>query len=307
MDLKKLNKEIPRFIGWVTLVVCSFIIKVIPSAWLYKFAEGLAGLGFILLSKHKRIARESLKTAFGKEKSDQELNLIVKKCFVYMVTSALEMLFLPEKPLLLRKKVSIEGECHLDEALSRGKGVILVSAHFGNFPLIMAKLPLEGYTCSVIMRHMRDTRIEKILFKHHVLYDGLKIIYSQPRNICVEETIRFLRNNELVFIPMDQNFGTAGVYVDFFGKKAATATGPVIFAERTGAAILPCFIIRQNNDRHKIIFEPPLKWETGKSHNETVLINVQNITNVIEAYIRKYPEEWGWIHRRWKSRPKGER
>jgi len=119
----------------------------------------------------------------------------------------------------------------------------------------------------------------------------------------VNNTIAALRNNELVFIPIDQNFGTAGVFVNFFGRKAATATGPVILAQRTKAALVPCFIIRQPGDRHKIIFEPALELSEGKDHRDTILINIQALTDIIESYIRKYPAEWGWIHRRWKSKP----
>ncbi|MBU1905372.1 MAG: lysophospholipid acyltransferase family protein, partial [Candidatus Omnitrophica bacterium] len=112
-----------------------------------------------------------------------------------------------------------------------------------------------------------------------------------------------LRNNEAVFLPLDQNFGSGGVFVDFFGKKAATAIGPVVFARRTKAAIVPCFIIRQKDDTHQIVFEPPLELEEGKDKQETIVINIQKLTNIIESYIRRYPAEWGWIHRRWKSKP----
>jgi KDO2-lipid IV(A) lauroyltransferase len=119
----------------------------------------------------------------------------------------------------------------------------------------------------------------------------------------VNSTIQALRNNEIVFIPIDQNFGTAGVFVNFFGRQAATATGPVIFAQRTKAALVPCFILRQKDDRHKIIFEAAIDLQEGKTPEETILINIQRLTDIIESYIRKYPAEWGWIHRRWKSQP----
>jgi len=152
------------------------------------------------------------------------------------------------------------------------------------------------------MRPMRDKTTEDYFFKTRQRY-GVKTIYSQPRKVCVEETIRSLRNNELVFIPIDQNFGTAGVFVDFFGVKAATATGPVVFAQRTNAALVPCFIVRQPDNRNKIIFEPELKLQQGATAQETVAINIQRLTDIIESYIRRYPAEWGWIHRRWKSRP----
>jgi KDO2-lipid IV(A) lauroyltransferase len=132
---------------------------------------------------------------------------------------------------------------------------------------------------------------------------GIKTIYSQPRNTCVNTTIESLRNNELVFIPIDQNFGTSGVFVNFFGTKAATATGPVVLAQRTGAKLLPCFIIRNPDDTHRLIFESEIGLVQGKDAQETVLINIQKLTGVIESYIRNYPAEWGWIHRRWKSKP----
>jgi KDO2-lipid IV(A) lauroyltransferase len=218
-----------------------------------------------------------------------------------MSKGAVELLFLMDRPALLRKRVELVGKKYLDEALARDKGVILVSAHFGNFPLLMAKLSLEGYKVAGIMRQMRDTRVEKkFLAKRTKL--GIKTIYFQPRTTCVNSTIASLRGNEVVFIPIDQNFGTGGVFVDFFGRKAATATGPVVLAQRTKAALLPCFIVRQPDDSHRIIFEPQLKLTEGKDAEETIAINIQRLTNIIESYIRKYPAEWGWVHRRWKSK-----
>ena len=119
----------------------------------------------------------------------------------------------------------------------------------------------------------------------------------------MNNSIHALRNNELIFIPIDQNFGTGGVFVNFFGQKAATATGPVILAQRTKAALIPCFILRQPLDQHRITFEKELELEEGKDPEDVILVNIQKLTNIIEAYIRKYPAEWGWIHRRWKSKP----
>jgi KDO2-lipid IV(A) lauroyltransferase len=219
-----------------------------------------------------------------------------------MAKAGLELMFFMDKPELLKKRVEFVGRENLEAALAKGKGVILVSAHFGNFPLMLAKLSLEGYKTSGIIRYMRDVQAEKFFMAKRTQV-GIKTIYSQPRKACVEETIRALRNNELVFIPLDQNFGTGGVFVNFFGRKAATATGPVVLALRTKATVLPCFIVRQKDDTHKIILEPVLDLKEGKDYQETIIINIQRLTDIIESYIRKYPAEWGWIHRRWKSRP----
>ncbi|MFA6130460.1 MAG: lysophospholipid acyltransferase family protein [Candidatus Omnitrophota bacterium] len=303
MDSKKLRKGLSRFMAWLGLNICSLIVRVIPPGYLYIFARNIASLAYVFAAKQKKIALESLDIAFGRQKSRQEIERIARDCFIYMAKSAVELMFFFDKPQMLKLKVDIQGIENLDKALGRGRGVILVSAHFGNFPLLLGRLALGGYKTCGIMRPMHDARVEKIFLEKRKRY-GVRTIYSQPRNECVNSTISALRNNEIVFIPIDQNFGTGGVFVNFFGKQAATATGPVILAQRTSAALIPCFIIRQpGGDRHKIIFEPELELKTGKDTQDTILINIQRLTDIIEAYIRKYPAEWGWIHRRWKSKP----
>jgi len=302
MDSKKIRKSLSRFMAWFGLNICSLIVRVIPSGYLYAFAKNIASLAYVFATKQKKIALDSLGIAFGQEKSQEEIEKIAKDCFIYMAKGAVELMFFFDKPHMLKGKVDLQGRQNLDAALARGRGVVLVSAHFGNFPLLLGRLAVDGYKTCGIMRPMHDARVEKIFFEKREKY-GVRTIYSQPRNECVNNTISVLRNNELVFIPIDQNFGTGGVFVNFFGKQAATATGPVILAQRTGAALIPCFIIRQPGDRHKIIFEPELELKEGKDNQDTVLINIQRLTDIIEAYIRKYPAEWGWIHRRWKSKP----
>ena len=305
MDWKKTTKGTKRFFARSGIQICSLIIKCLPRAMIYGFAKHMARLGYFIASKQRNIALEGLNAAFGKEKTPDEIKKIAKDCFIFMAKSGVELLFFIDRPKLIREKVSFLGKEHLDVALNKGKGVILVSAHFGNFPLMMAELSLEGYKIAGIIRYARDEKAEKIFYKQRQKV-GIKTIYSQPRKACVENSIRTLRNNELLFIPLDQNFGTGGVFVDFFGRKAATATGPVVLSLRTQAAIVPCFIIRGGNDTHQIIFEPEFRLEKSDTYEKTVFINIQRLTNIIESYIRKYPAEWGWIHRRWKSQFKEE-
>jgi Kdo2-lipid IVA lauroyltransferase/acyltransferase len=302
MDSKKFRKSFSRFAAWFGLNTCSLIVKVIPEEHLYVFARNIAALAYVFALKQKRIALDSLSIAFSQEKSRQEIEKIAKDCFTYMAKGAVELMFFFDKPLILKERVKIQGRQNLDKALADGRGVILVSAHFGNFPLLLGRLAQEGYKVAGIMRPMRDARVEKIFIKKRNDF-GVRTIYSQPRNECVNNTITALRNNELVFIPIDQNFGTGGIFVNFFGKKAATATGPVVLAQRTKAALIPCFIVRQPDDSHKIIFEPKLELKEQDDAQDTILMNIQELTNIIESYIRKYPAEWGWIHRRWKSKP----
>jgi len=305
MLFKKLGKSFRRTSAWLGLIFCSLIIKVLPRCLLYSFADGVAGLGYYLAGRQRRIAKESLSIAFGKGKTPSEIKRIIKTSFRYMAEGGLELMFLLERPSLIKEMAFLEGEERLKACLERGKGVILVTAHFGNFPLMMARLSLEGYPVYGIMRRMRDERVERIFFKKRKAL-GINTIYSQPRKTCIDESLRVLREGKLLFIQLDQNFGTKGVFVDFFGKKAATATGPVVLALRTKSAILPCFILHNSNRTYRIIFEPEYKIRLAKTLDETILLNIQALTGIIESYIRGYPEEWSWIHRRWKSRPKEE-
>ena len=287
------------------LFFCSRWLTRLPYPLVRVVTGILIGIGFCFTIRLKQITRESLRIAFGHAKTKNEIESIMRRCFDNFGKGMVELMYFMAHPFLIKEKVTIDGKEHLDRALERGKGVILVSAHFGNFPLMLLRLAQEGYTMNAIIRPARDQEIEKYFFKQRSQL-GLNTLYSQPRKACVDNTIRALRNHELVFIPLDQNFGSgAGVFVEFFGQQAATATGPVIFAQRTGAPILPVFIIREKADQHRIIIEPELTLEERANDDEMVHVNVAKITKLIESYIRRYPHEWGWMHRRWKSQPSG--
>ncbi len=282
------------------------------STWLlthlpYPVVRGVTGFfiaaGFALTVRQKRIARETLDIAFGDSRDGDEKKEIMRRCFTNLGKGMIELIYFMAHPRLIDGRVVFEGKEHLDDALARGKGVIGVSAHFGNFPLMLLRLARAGYDTSAIIRRTRDARVEEY-FQGLRERLGLNTIYSHPRKDCVDQSLRSLRRNGFLFIPLDQNFGSGGgVFVDFFGQKAATATGPVVFALRAGAPILPVFTIRQPDDTHKIIIEPPMDLDVREDDKETIHVNTARITGLIEEYIRRYPQEWGWMHRRWKSRP----
>jgi KDO2-lipid IV(A) lauroyltransferase len=304
MIFKKIQRSSVFTAGFGFFVVCSLILRFMPQFLLYEFAKAMAMLGYFFGLKFRRVALQNLNSAFGSTKTKAEINLIARACFISMAKSVLELVtIIGKSPEFMKRRYELVNKEHLDKALAKGKGVILVSAHFGNFICMIVRLTCEGYKAGAIMRPLKDERFERFLSGER---DRFKIhtIKSIPRKGCVTETIRSLRNNEAIFLPLDQNFGTGGVFVDFFGRKAATATGPVVLAQRTGAAIVPCFIIRQKNNCHRIVIEPELPLAHGTTEQDSIRINIQNLTAIIESYIRRYPAEWTWIHRRWKAQQK---
>ncbi len=307
MNFQDRVKSIKRFLARNGLYASSWIIHRLSFAAMRWVTHFFIAVGYVFTRGQRRIAHESLMIAFGQEKEEAERKQIIRQCFENLGKGMIELIYYMAHPTLIKEQVSFSGKEHLDEALKKGKGVIAVSAHFGNFPLMLLALVQEGYKTNAIIRPTRDTEVEKYFFEQRTKA-GLNTVYSVPRKTCVDTSLRVLRNNELLFIPLDQNFGSGkGVFVDFFGQKAATATGPVVFALRTGAPILPMFIVRQNDDSHKIIVEPAFELEQSADDEETILVNTTKITQVIERYVRRYPQEWGWMHRRWKSQPRSEK
>ena len=302
MDFKKIYKLFKRRLGRYGLLFGFWIFRILPEKSIYGFADFVAKFGYAILGKKRKIAFESLNFAFGKEKDPEELKRIAEVSFKYMSRGIFELLHSIENPHLVRQSVNIEGKENLDKAIAEAKGIVCVTAHLGNFPLMLFKFVYDGYKTNCVMRRMRDQLVEDIFTKKRIKA-GIKTVYTTPRSECVNKSLKALRDNELLFIQLDQNFGTGGVFVDFFGRKAATATGPVVFAMRTGSPILPMFMVRNKDNTHRLIIEPPLHLEEKSTREETIKVNVARITKIIESYIRKYPEEWGWIHRRWKSRP----
>lgn len=297
---KHKKRLIGRKIGFFFLKLFAWITGGLPLWWSY-FVGRLAGnIFYIFVARYRRIALDSLHIAFP-DKPDRERKTIAKQSMIMMMQGALEVFFCVRNHKIF-DNIRFEGKQYLDSALKKKRGVIGMTAHFGNFPMMTAKFAKEGYVTNAIARPMRDPEAGDYIFDLRTIF-GIKTIFSYPRKVVVRDTIKALRNNELVLIQMDQNFGTGGVWVKFFGRLAATPVGPIIFALRTGAVLLPIFIVREAPGKHCIKILPPPEFEKSENTDETVLLNAIKFSKIIEDQIRENPVHWGWVHRRWKSRP----
>ena len=194
--------------------------------------------------------------------------------------------------------ITFDGRQNIDDALKMGKGVIILTAHFGNWELLAAGLAFSGYDISYIVRPMRSRQLDNMLNGIRKGTGG----HPVPRS-SLKGALRCLRRNGLLGILSDIDTKVDGVFVDFFGRPAFTPRGPVSLALRTGAALVPTLIIRQEDDTHIIVAEKALELEITGDIEEDIRVNTARFTKIIESYIRKYPEQWIWIHQRWKTRP----
>ncbi|MBL7132213.1 MAG: lysophospholipid acyltransferase family protein [Candidatus Omnitrophica bacterium] len=297
---KKTKRFVTRWIGFISFRLFAFISAKLPLTVSYFIGRIIGKLFNLPVTRYRKVALESLAIAFP-QKSINERRQIAKESIVMVIQGGLELLYFYRNTQRLTD-VRIEGREYLDAALKSNKGVVGVTAHFGNFPLMLLKLAKEGYSVNTLLRPMRDPKAGDYVY-NLCKGAGIGTIFSYPRREVVNGTISALRDNEIVLIQMDQNFGTGGVWVDFFGRLAATPVGPIVFASRTEATILPIYIVREGVGKHCIKILPPQPLEKTDNRDETILLSAIKITKIIESWIKAHPSQWAWIHRRWKSRP----
>ncbi len=300
MTIRKRIKLFQRAAARRCMFSFAWLVEHLPFPLVRFILRNFLRFALLVTRRHHRVAAETIRLAFGREKSPDEIRRIIDGCFFRLREGMIDLLHCSRYPERVRGRFFYEGREHLEEALGRGRGVVAVTAHFGNFPLMMLFLAQEGYSVHVIMRRARDPEVADFVLKV-MTRTGVRTIYTHPRQRCIAESLRVLRDNGILFIMPDQHFGAGGVEVPFFGRPAATATGPVVLAERTGAVLLPMFNILEPDGRRRIVVERPLEMEVGGDPEERVHRNTARLTEVIERYVRAYPAEWGWMHRRWKN------
>lgn len=273
-----------------------------PLRLLYIFGPWLTRLLFFIWRKRRRIIIENLKLAFGPRMNQKEINQLYQGIMVNMGKGFMETLkarSLPDR--FFNDNINIIGLDHLKNALDQGKGVIAVSAHLGNFTLIGRKLAMLGYRFNYINRDPHSKWAVEI-FKWIREGEGVNFIPDKPKNLCLKKSMECLKNGEILFIHIDISAVSGGIFVDFFGHEVPTFKGPVTFSMRSGAPILPMFIVWEDGIKQKIIIEPPVELLREGNIEEDIYKNTYRIVKITEDYIKKYPTQWWWVHRRWKRR-----
>jgi KDO2-lipid IV(A) lauroyltransferase len=295
-----LAKFLKIHLGYLLFRFSTFWVRRLPVESLASYGEKLGPLAFHLLRGWRRVAFANLNLALGREKSKDEIRWICRELFRNIGRDILEVYRCPDfKDDYFRTFVKFEGMEHLNDALNQGKGVIALSAHLGNFPLMGARLAREGYPSSVVTRDPENPKIAKAMTS---LRDavGLETIPDEPRMACVSRCFKALKENRILLLVIDQNAPVTEAWVEFFGCLVPTFKGPVLFSIRTGAPILPMFITRQPNHFHHITVHPPFRLNLTGDTEQDITSNVAQLTKIIEAAIRQHPEQWLWNYRRFK-------
>jgi len=299
---KKIRDKIRYSAGGLALYGILLPIKIIPLSLLFWGGRCIGHLAYYIDRRHRGIGLENIRMALGKEKSPQEQRRIIKENYCHIAQGGFEMLRVMEYGKRYAHLLAIEGKENLDKALAKRKGVIGIIGHIGNITLLLRKIANEGYPASVIAKVPKDERVARLMQE---LRDrsNMGSVLPKPKSLAIKKALASLKKEEVLIIPIDQNAGKEGVFVNFFGRPASAPAAPVVFAQRTGAPLVPMYIIREGRKRHRLIIEPEIPLVNTGDKEQDLIINTQRLTKVIEKYVRKYPSQWWWMHNRWKSQP----
>ena len=278
--------------------VFAFLVYPLPISIGVKIAALLGGCAYLILPKYRNIAIANLQIAFGHEKSQRQIRMIAREVFVNLARSACEVINFPKiNEKNIDRFIRIEGIERVDRSFAAGKGTIILASHFGNWELLGMTFRVKGYPGVTIGRKVYFYKYDNFLNKLRKSHD-VNVIY---RDDSPRKMLKILKDNRILGIVADQDVDSVdGVFVNFFGVPAYTPTGPAVLARASGAMMIPCFVIRQKRN-HVLKIEEPIKLVDTGNKEADLVTNTQRWSDVIESYIRKYPEQWVWMHRRWKT------
>lgn len=248
----------------------------------------------------------NLAIAFGTAMPVQHKHAIARDACAHFCANWAELFFAagPRRREACMHHITIAGREHLDSALAHGCGVIAVSAHMGVYSLIGPRLEREGYRFLMIVRDIESVSGSAMYARCREMI-GLRAVATVPEKQFLKNTLSMLRSGGIVGIIADENRRRGGIFVDFFRRSASTAPGPAALARRTGAAIVPMFIVRNPDDTQTIHIHAPIFCTRCANAQAEIQEATALFTKAIELQIRQDPAQWPWNNWRWRTQPYG--
>ncbi|HET8923079.1 MAG TPA: lysophospholipid acyltransferase family protein [Candidatus Acidoferrum sp.] len=279
-------------------------LGILPRPVARSLATGVARVLYALLPKLRRTAEVNLKIAFP-EWDDARRDAVIRAMVQNLGWMAAEFARMPKySKANIEEIVVLDGHENFLEGQRRGKGVLYLTGHIGAWELSSFAHAVYGFPLHYMARRIDNGRIDALVNGYRCL-SGNRPIF---KNESARAMLKILREARTIGILADQNtMPGEAVFVDFFGKTASTTTGIARVALHTDAAVVPAYAVWDEGiGKYRLRFEPPVELIRTGDLERDVLMNTQKFTKVIEEIIRKYPEQWVWVHGRWNTRPEGE-
>lgn len=298
---KKIRRKIRYSLVYRFVQFFIFLSNILPRvAWL-KFSGVLGRIAYMFAGKTRKLVVAHLKYAYGNEKSDQELRSLGWKVFELLGKNTGEMLRATRVKDLagLEEFLTTSGLENYEKAIKKGKGVIFLTCHLGAFDLQVSNMALRGLNPNIIGTPLKDERLNELLWDYRNKYGAIAI----ERGKETFRLIKVLKSGGSVALLIDQDTKVKSRFVNFFGKPAATPVGATVLAMKTGAAVVPTYIYLGSDWKQQMYILPEVPMRRSGDEEADMVYNTQVLTNFIEDTVRKHPEQWVWMHERWKTQP----
>jgi KDO2-lipid IV(A) lauroyltransferase len=277
------------------------LIGWLPRRAARRVGAAIGALAYGALPRLRRVGQDNLAQAFP-EKSPEERKQILRGVFRSLGLQLAEFCRMRRYTLAQANKfVRYEGLENYLHARAQGKGVLVLTGHIGAWELSSFYHSLAGYPMSMVIRRLDNPYLDRFVNRIRCLH-GNQVLHKDD---FARGLIAAMRHGETVGVLMDTNMTPPqGVFVDFFKRPACTAAGMARLAQRTGAAVVPGYMVWEPAEQKYVLhFLPPLTLANTGNEEQDTLNNTQLFTSTLESIIRQYPEQWLWVHRRWKTRP----
>jgi lauroyl/myristoyl acyltransferase len=272
-------------------------VRIFPRRWLFGCCDALANLGFLLFRGYRARSIVNLTVALPETAGDPA-RAIARRALRNFFRACFEMVVaLAATDEERRALIPVHGGQHLNAALAKGQGVIVLSAHLGNFFLLGTRLALEGHSIHVLINQPNDGYFAKLMDNYRLDIRSATI-HARPREQALRQVNQALRRSGIVVMIADE-YRNTGVPAKLFGHTVRARRGPVTVAARTGAAIVPACIIRQPDNSLRLIIEPELELARERRGQDETSENVLRITRWLEKTVRSHPDQWNWMNIRW--------
>ncbi len=279
-------------------------IGIFPLSWSMNIGKTTGKILAKFLPRLTNAGKRNLEIAMP-ELSPKEKENILSGCFESLGRHlGFVSHFKKFKPEDIRNLIGLVGRENFDEAIATGRGILFITGHFGSWEVFNLLPPAFGYSLNILVRRIDNTMVENHVESFRTRFGSRTI----DKKTSARTMFRLLKKGEMLGIVADLNSQEReGVFVDFFGVPASTTASVAKLALATNAIILPAFAVWSNmENRYVVHIEKPVEYQKTGDDKQDILDITQRFTSVIEDFVRKFPEQWMWIHKRWNTRPEGE-
>ena len=288
---------------WLAFEAGRLAVRNFPRRFFLALSAAAADLGFYLFHGFRKRSIQNLTLALGDQLDSREIPAMVRSYLRNFFRAFVEIGFAFEaSPEQIQTEIPVRGREHLEAALAKEKGAIALSAHLGNFFLLGTRLAAEGYPTYVLVNTSRDERLAQLRAQYR-LKIGQKTIHARPRQQASRELVQVLRRNEVAIVIADEYRSGRGIYVPFFGRTVIARRGPATLALRTGAAVVPSYLVRDPSGELRLIIEPEIELSRTGDIKTDVMENTLRFTQWVERTVRSYPNQWNWMTVHWQQAP----